>query len=82
MNMNMMIAVFVSPLQPSPFFTDQLTAFEVWLEHGSERKKQPEQLPIVLQVPCFSCSSACPSLHIVALSFVDRVRGIHTSFVI
>lgn len=36
--------------QPSPFFTEQLTAFEVWLEHGSERKKPPEQLPIVLQV--------------------------------
>ena len=25
-------------------------AFEVWLEHRSERKKPPEQLPIVLQV--------------------------------
>eukprot|EP00850_Spirogloea_muscicola_P012963 SM000086S23015 [mRNA] locus=s86:21057:31095:- [translate_table: standard] len=36
--------------QPSPFFTEQLTAFEVWLEHGSEEKKPPEQLPIVLQV--------------------------------
>ena len=36
--------------QPSPFFTEQLTAFEVWLDHGSEYKKPPEQLPIVLQV--------------------------------
>jgi len=27
-----------------------LTAFEVWLDHGSEGKKSPEQLPIVLQV--------------------------------
>ncbi|KAE9622282.1 putative transcription factor WD40-like family [Lupinus albus] len=36
--------------QPSTFFTDQLTAFEVWLGHGSEHKKPPEQLPIVLQV--------------------------------
>ena len=35
---------------PSPFFTEQLTAFEVWLEHGSEQKPPPEQLPIVLQV--------------------------------
>ncbi|KAG5552694.1 hypothetical protein RHGRI_010703 [Rhododendron griersonianum] len=35
--------------QPSPFFTKQLTAFEVWLDHGSEHKKPPEQLPIVLQ---------------------------------
>nr|GEV86057.1 regulatory-associated protein of TOR 1 [Tanacetum cinerariifolium] len=34
---------------PSPFFTEQLTAFEVWLDHGSEHKKPPEQLPIVLQ---------------------------------
>ncbi|KAI3964399.1 hypothetical protein MKX01_028734 [Papaver californicum] len=36
--------------QLSPFFTEQLTAFEVWLDHGSESKKPPEQLPIVLQV--------------------------------
>ncbi|KAL2653954.1 hypothetical protein R1flu_022082 [Riccia fluitans] len=36
--------------QPSPFFTEQLTAFEVWLEHGSSGKNPPEQLPIVLQV--------------------------------
>ncbi|KAF8007708.1 hypothetical protein BT93_K1645 [Corymbia citriodora subsp. variegata] len=35
---------------PSPFFTEQLTAFEAWLDHGSEHKKPPEQLPIVLQV--------------------------------
>eukprot|EP00742_Colponemidia_sp_Colp-10_P007526 GILJ01008112.1.p1 GENE.GILJ01008112.1~~GILJ01008112.1.p1 ORF type:complete len:1472 (-),score=223.61 GILJ01008112.1:233-4648(-) len=34
----------------SPFFTEQLTAFAVWLEFGSEQKKPPEQLPIVLQV--------------------------------
>jgi regulator-associated protein of mTOR len=34
----------------STFFTEQLTAFEVWLEFGSEEKKPPEQLPIVLQV--------------------------------
>ncbi|XP_025648920.1 regulatory-associated protein of TOR 1 isoform X1 [Arachis hypogaea] len=36
--------------QPSTFFSEQLTAFEVWLDHGSEHKKPPEQLPIVLQV--------------------------------
>ncbi|KAH9614121.1 hypothetical protein KSS87_022522 [Heliosperma pusillum] len=36
--------------QPSPFFTEQLIAFEVWLDHGSEQKKPPEQLPIVLRV--------------------------------
>jgi len=35
---------------PSPFFTDQLTAFEVWLEYGNEHDAPPEQLPIVLQV--------------------------------
>ncbi|MFS7976676.1 putative transcription factor WD40-like family [Helianthus anomalus] len=41
--------------QPSPFFTEQLTAFEVWLNHGSEHKKPPEQLPIVLQVLLSQC---------------------------
>ncbi|KAK9734343.1 hypothetical protein RND81_04G133000 [Saponaria officinalis] len=41
--------------QPSPFFTEQLTAFEVWLDHGSEQKKPPEQLPIVLQVLLSQC---------------------------
>jgi regulator-associated protein of mTOR len=42
--------------KPSPFFTEQLTAFEIWLEHGSEKKKPPEQLPIVLQVLSFLLS--------------------------
>ncbi|KAI3968326.1 hypothetical protein MKW92_052315 [Papaver armeniacum] len=41
--------------QSSPFFTEQLTAFEVWLDHGSENKKPPEQLPIVLQVLLSQC---------------------------
>ena len=36
--------------QPSPFFAEQLTAFELWLAHGSASKQPPEQLPIVLQV--------------------------------
>jgi len=36
--------------QPSPFFSEQLTAFEIWLHHGSKDKQPPEQLPIVLQV--------------------------------
>jgi regulator-associated protein of mTOR len=34
----------------SPFFAEQLTAFQVWLSHGSEKRNPPEQLPIVLQV--------------------------------
>jgi hypothetical protein len=46
--------VCISFKQPSPFFTEQLTAFEVWLDHGSEDKKPPEQLPIVLQVRHFA----------------------------
>ncbi|XP_050315215.1 regulatory-associated protein of mTOR [Anthonomus grandis grandis] len=33
-----------------PFFEEQLTAFEVWLAFGSEKRRPPEQLPIVLQV--------------------------------
>ncbi|KAA8517495.1 hypothetical protein F0562_017875 [Nyssa sinensis] len=39
----------------SPFFTEQLMAFELWLDHGSEHKKPPEQLPIVLQVLLSPC---------------------------
>lgn len=34
----------------STFFSEQLTAFEVWLNFGNEYKRPPEQLPIVLQV--------------------------------
>nr|CAD7200185.1 unnamed protein product [Timema douglasi] len=34
----------------SPFFEEQLTAFQVWLTLGSELRSPPEQLPIVLQV--------------------------------
>ncbi|KAI9355379.1 raptor N-terminal caspase like domain-containing protein [Zopfochytrium polystomum] len=34
----------------SSFFSEQLTAFEVWLTKGAVSKGQPEQLPIVLQV--------------------------------
>ncbi|XP_074648053.1 regulatory-associated protein of mTOR-like isoform X2 [Tubulanus polymorphus] len=34
----------------SPFFAEQLTAFQVWLSYGSEARSPPEQLPIVLQV--------------------------------
>ncbi|ORE04983.1 WD40 repeat-like protein [Rhizopus microsporus var. microsporus] len=36
--------------QPSTFFSEQLTAFEVWLSEGAVNPKIPEQLPIVLQV--------------------------------
>ncbi|XP_059613672.1 regulatory-associated protein of mTOR [Phlebotomus argentipes] len=36
--------------QHSPFFEEQLTAFQVWLDRGSEERNPPEQLPIVLQV--------------------------------
>ena len=36
--------------QSSPFFTEQLTAFQVWLALGSNDRQPPEQLPIVLQV--------------------------------
>ncbi|KAK9301643.1 hypothetical protein QLX08_006065 [Tetragonisca angustula] len=34
----------------SPFFEEQLTAFQVWLTLGSKNRNPPEQLPIVLQV--------------------------------
>ncbi|EOD34810.1 hypothetical protein EMIHUDRAFT_252746 [Emiliania huxleyi CCMP1516] len=35
---------------PSSFFTEQLTAFEVWLSRGAADAAAPEQLPILLQV--------------------------------
>lgn len=34
----------------SPFFEEQLTAFQVWLEGNPDQANPPEQLPIVLQV--------------------------------
>lgn len=34
----------------SPFFRDQLTAFQVWLDLGCGGRGVPEQLPMVLQV--------------------------------
>lgn len=36
--------------QNSSFFTEQLTAFEVYLSQGALDRKPPDQLPIVLQV--------------------------------
>ena len=38
------------PTEPSPFFEEQLTAFEVWLRFGAGAVAKPEQLPVVLQV--------------------------------
>lgn len=38
--------------KPSSFFSEQLTAFELWLSHGSTCRDPPEQLPVVLQVRC------------------------------
>merc|ERR1712178_292971 len=40
----------VKTFRHSSFFTEQLTAFEVWLEYASEEKRPPEQLPIILQI--------------------------------
>lgn len=39
-----------SELKRCPFFEEQLTAFEVWIETATEKKTPPLQLPIVLQV--------------------------------
>jgi regulator-associated protein of mTOR len=36
--------------QNSSFFTEQLTAFEVYLQQGAVTHKAPDQLPVVLQV--------------------------------
>lgn len=67
--------------QPSPFFNEQLTAFELWLEHGSSEKKPPEQLPIVLQVRIFCQTLMCnhrsclhTKLHLLQYQFFDLLR--------
>lgn len=65
--------------QPSPFFSEQLTAFELWLEHGSSDKKPPEQLPIVLQV-CTDVIADCTTSHgTVSLTASPRVTFLHSS---
>ena len=45
-----LIANPTAEFKPSSFFSEQLTAFDLWLAHGAQDKKPPEQLPIVLQV--------------------------------
>lgn len=47
--------VVLSLPQHSPFFAEQLTAFQVWLTMGVENRNPPEQLPIVLQVRAPGC---------------------------
>ncbi len=44
----LLLAEHASPL-PQAACSEQLTAFELWLEHGGPDKRPPEQLPIVLQ---------------------------------
>ncbi|CAF4953606.1 unnamed protein product [Pieris macdunnoughi] len=52
------------PFRHSPFFRDQLTAFQLWLDlgEGAAGRAPPEQLPMVLQV---------------LLSTLHRVRALH-----
>ncbi|EPY88236.1 raptor [Camelus ferus] len=45
----------------SPFFAEQLTAFQVWLTMGVENRNPPEQLPIVLQW-LLQCGRVTPAL--------------------
>uniref|UniRef100_A0A674DQZ7 Regulatory-associated protein of mTOR n=1 Tax=Salmo trutta TaxID=8032 RepID=A0A674DQZ7_SALTR len=57
----------------SPFFAEQLTAFQVWLTMGVENRSPPEQLPIVLQVHKHTHTngrkiSTLPEKHLSALS--------------
>jgi hypothetical protein len=56
-----------STFEHSTFFAEQLTAFQVWLTYGSEKRNPPEQLPIVLQV-------AVPMLNHFTLKFVMRTQ--------
>ncbi len=63
--------------QPSSFFTEQLTAFELWLSQGSRDKKPPEQLPIVLQVGFGArFRSRAPCLHALASWWPLRAGGV------
>ena len=39
-----------SKYKNSSFFSEQLTAFQVWLAMGNSERDPPEQLPIMLQV--------------------------------
>ena len=55
----------------SPFFEEQLTAFEVWLSHGSQSKK-PEQLPILLQVILFRFFGKLHFVLIVGVKVLNR----------
>jgi regulator-associated protein of mTOR len=50
MQLPALIANPTAEFKPSTFFSEQLTAFDLWLAHGAQDKKPPEQLPIVLQV--------------------------------
>lgn len=50
MQLPTLIANPAAEFKPSTFFSEQLTAFDLWLAHGAQDKKPPEQLPIVLQV--------------------------------
>lgn len=41
----------IDDFQMSPFFAEQLTAFEIWLNYATKDKHdRPEQLPVILQV--------------------------------
>ncbi|KAK3091702.1 hypothetical protein FSP39_022003 [Pinctada imbricata] len=61
--------------QHSPFFTEQLTAFQVWLSYGSEARNPPEQLPIVLQAS-YRYHTLLFMNMLVLLSQVHRLRAL------
>ena len=50
-------------LPPSPFFSEQLTSFEIWLRCSAVAgsREPPDQLPILLQA-CNSPAPPCPPL--------------------
>jgi hypothetical protein len=54
-------------------------AFEVWLDHGSESKKPPEQLHIVLQVIHFAFTVSYKSIPFVESSFTLVAFSLSTS---
>ncbi|KAL0426186.1 UNVERIFIED_CONTAM: Regulatory-associated protein of TOR 1 [Sesamum latifolium] len=63
--------------QPSPFFTEQLTAFEVWLDHGSEHKKPLNSCQLFFRfLGCLLSCSGMSSVEYVLLSQCHRFRAL------
>jgi len=60
-NNNIPETAVTSSYIPSPFFEEQLTAFQVWLDHGSESRRHRQSCGILISdFVCFRFRSATP----------------------